>query len=99
MNGKDIYPGDTVPAGSVLEMTLGMDMDCRHEEWQQYDFRPEKVQILGRSEAVLAECVLCENARTELTFTAPGSHFRIVYSGTVMGKECPIAFTSPYYAN
>ena len=99
LNGKDIYPGDTVPAGSVLKMTLGMDMNCRRGEWQQYDFRPQKVQILGRSEVVLAECVLCENAYTELTFTAPDSHFRIVYSGTVMGKECPIAFTSPYYAN
>ena len=99
MGDKEIYPGDTVPAGSILKMTLGLDFECRRTEWQQYHFHPEKVQILGKAETILGEYTLRGDVCISFEFTAPDSHFRIVYRGTVMEKECLIAFTSPYYTD
>lgn len=94
--GREVYPGDTVQAGSRLTMRLGLDMEHRREEWERFGFIPETARVIGPGGRILAETCLKPEGR--LRFAAPENYFRIVYEGQVMDRRCAIAFTSPYYA-
>ena len=97
--GMEILPGDTVREGSDVSLSVMIDGDYRSEQWSKYGFVPESAKVIGRFGAVIAKIDLDGFNPAEIVFKAKKGHFRVVFSGYVMDKDCEIAFTSPYYVN
>lgn len=97
LDGKALWPGDAIPAGSELDMILGLDEHCWRGAWERFGFVPRTAQIIGERGRVLAQVPLEGWSTAHVRLRVRDSHFHVLYTGNVKDRQCPIAFTSPYY--
>ncbi len=96
MQGEDNHQiGSTIKCGRIC-FKFSVDLTAREKHWKSFNFNIVTYRLITNGSRVVAELPF-EGSMAQLEIVAQTGWYRGELWGSVMGKNCCIAMTSPFY--